>query len=1019
MSLTIRLFGHLEVTHNSTPIARRLEPRAQRLLVYLLTHLEARLTRETVAFILWPDNLEKEALGRFRRALNELRAALPHTPQVEWIIAARNELRWNSRAPYWLDIEEFEKRVRQVSPAGLHDAVALYRGDLLPEMDDEWLAVEREHLRQMQIDALHQLVSHHRALSEYQAAVDLAQQILVLDPLAESAYRELISLHYLADDRASALAEYEHLRSTLRDELGAEPMAETQALAAIITQGAPLPRADVVTPGPTPSPAAVQVLPKAIGREIEMAELGALWESAAMGHGRLIIISGEAGVGKSHLALTFGNAARNRAGLMLVGHCYEFERALPYQAIIESLRSATNLLRHVDLAPSHRAELARLAPDLVGAAGSPLVGGAAQEGDLRDQLFEALLQAFLALARHQPVLLLLEDVHWASGSTLDWLTYIALRLGESPLLVTITHRLGEVTAEHALARLRRRFARLGAIASLSLTPLSRAAHRELVAVLSGLAEKRANAVADRLFAETAGNPFFLQELVRALIEGGQIIMRDGRWSGSFVASAPEAVVPLPDALRETINARVQRLVETSQNFLKAAAVAGRVFEFPIIHRAAGWSEELALAALEDVLAREFIRRSEAEGTFAFVHHLVQEAIYAHMNDPRRMYWHRRIAEATAALRPGDFESLAYHFAAAGERVQAIEYSCRAARRAQTVYAYEEAAKYLNTALTLLKPGEQPETRLALLEELADAHSLIGEGARAIREYQEVLNLWETLRHADKMLAIRLHRKIVQSISQMKLQADFERFEAALQVSTASWANLATWLKLMEGEPPHPEMVRLHTALSLDAWITRSSPDWDAAERYARAAVDMAELLDEPVALSAALKALVNVYYGRGLLRERVEVSLRRLALSRDPRFADLRERVDILLEAGDALVDVGEFAQAIPYLLEAERLASQIQVLDQQANAINLQAKSWFRLDRWDDVLKIEERWRVLQRRYPRKRVGPFCFEAALSSSAYALRGDLEQARALRDESHAIMVAVSGPPEEWQRNQYY
>ncbi len=230
MSLAIRLFGHLEVTHNSTPIAHRIEPRAQRLLVYLLMHREARLTRETVAFILWPDGLEREALGRFRRALNELRAALPHTPQVEWIIAARNELRWNSGAPYWLDIEEFEQRVRQAGPASLHDAIALYRGDLLPEMDDEWLMVERERLRQTQIDALSQLVSHHRALSEYQAAVDLAQQILVLDPLAESAYRELMSLHYLAGDRAAALAEYERLRATLRDELGAEPMAETKAL---------------------------------------------------------------------------------------------------------------------------------------------------------------------------------------------------------------------------------------------------------------------------------------------------------------------------------------------------------------------------------------------------------------------------------------------------------------------------------------------------------------------------------------------------------------------------------------------------------------------------------------------------------------------------------------------------------------------------------------------------------------------------------------------------------------------
>ena len=197
------------------------------------------------------------------------------------------------------------------------------------------------------------------------------------------------------------------------------------------------------------------------------------------------------------------------------------------------------------------------------------------------------------------------------------------------------------------------------------------------------------------------------------------------------------------------------------------------------------------------------------------------------------------------------------------------------------------------------------------------------------------------------------------------------------------------------------------------------PDWDAAQRFAQAAVDMAEKLNSPVDLSQALGALANVLEGSSRLREHVQVAQRRLAICRTPQFNDVRESMEAVRGAGSALIYVGEYEQALPYLQEAEALATRARAVDQQVTALGLQCQCWLRLDRWDDVLATEERWRELERRYPRERIGETCFFAALSASVYALRGDLERANAYRKESYDYMVSMSGPPEQWQRNQFY
>ncbi len=215
------------------------------------------------------------------------------------------------------------------------------------------------------------------------------------------------------------------------------------------------------------------------------------------------------------------------------------------------------------------------------------------------------------------------------------------------------------------------------------------------------------------------------------------------------------------------------------------------------------------------------------------------------------------------------------------------------------------------------------------------------------------------------------------------------------------------------------MVRALATLSFEAWRSRVPPDWERAQRFAQAAVDMAEELAEPVVLSRALGALCNVLDGQSLLRDHLQFALRRLEVSADPRADDPIERIDAISGAGMALMYVGEYERAIPQLQEAEALALKAQSIGQQTAAIGLQSQCAFRLDRWDDVLALEEKWRELERRYPRQRVGPTCFNAAMSGSVYALRGDFERSKAYGKESVDYMVSMSGSPEIWQRNQFY
>jgi tetratricopeptide (TPR) repeat protein len=362
-----------------------------------------------------------------------------------------------------------------------------------------------------------------------------------------------------------------------------------------------------------------------------------------------------------------------------------------------------------------------------------------------------------------------------------------------------------------------------------------------------------------------------------------------------------------------------------------------------------------------------------EVEYRFRNPLTQQVAYQSILLKQRREFHRRVAERMEQLYPDRLDEhsslLEYHFAASDRRDKSIEYARRAARRAVNLYTYDDAVRHLRAALERI-PKPPPDLRLKahVLEELADVY-------RLLRDFEQAITLcWQAIEIAnsmqDRTMSVRLHRKIIELVTEAKWSVDAETYRRVSELREISLSDLADQLAAFEQQPPHAETVRLFAALSMDAWRNRRPPDWDAAQRYAQVAVDMAERLDDRPLLSHALGALASALDGRSLLREHLAVALRRSEITREPEFDDLREHLDALRGLGAALMYVGEYEQALPLLQEAEGIAVRVQAADQQANTLGLQAQCRFRLDRWDEVLETELRWRELERHYPRERVG-------------------------------------------------
>ncbi len=700
--LRLHFLGQFRLFHDAHPLRFTAPPKTLPLLAFLLLHSDRPVERDTLAFTLWPDETEKNARANVRRHLHHLTRSLPPASRgAPWLALDAETARWNPDSDYWLDVAEFKRLSTQAHR--LADAVALYSGDLLENVYDDWLFNPREQLRTLFFSDLNQLILRCRSERDYSRALEYAGHLLAHDPLREDTVRQLMALRYETGDRAGALREYEQFARRLRQELAVEPMPETMALYDSIVRNARLATETPLIPvADAPSPSTRIALPF-VGRDAEMEQLRAAWNRAERQHGGMVLIAGESGIGKTRLVSELALLAEAHGGRVLWGNATS--PAMPYEAITEALRSALPLVAALEMEPLWLAAVASLVPELrTRVPNLPTLVTLNPERE-RARLFESLARCLEALSQPRPLLLLLDDLHWAGSATLAWLEFAASRLAPLPALIVGTYREEEASRDHPLRTTRRRLQKANLVTHLALGRLDAASVHQI-------AERCAPELGETLYAMSEGNPFFVNELIRDWIESGK------------TATGPQ----VPGSVETTITARFARLSPSAQTCAEVASVIGTSFDTDLVREVAGWSEAQTLDAFDELLDHHVMRETSGRRRFdyAFTHHLIQSTIYATIPEDLRARRHRRAArvlEELAAQGEAFAGELALHLDRGGDVTRAAEQYGRAAHHALAVYADAEALGHIQRALEL---AEAPQLRADLVGLLETIHARRGE-----------------------------------------------------------------------------------------------------------------------------------------------------------------------------------------------------------------------------------------------------------------------------------------------------
>jgi ABC-type oligopeptide transport system substrate-binding subunit/DNA-binding SARP family transcriptional activator/tetratricopeptide (TPR) repeat protein len=769
LALRVYLLGPLDLRVGDRRLPKPPTAKSQSLLAYLICHRRSPQSRDLLAGLFWGDRSERKARRSLTTALWHIRRCLPGD---QLMLSDVQTVQISPTASLWLDVTHFEAALARPDLASLEAAVTLYRGDFMEAFYDDWVLNERYRLETLYTEALAHLMASLEEQRDHTRALTIARRLLLHDPLREDAHRLAMRTLCRLGQRNAALDHYRSCRQLITRELGVEPMPETSALYDAIVAG----QVQVEEPQPKGlalsqteaheaaaqisqsawSPLDPVLRPPLVGRETDLAALQACYAAACSGKGSLVLIRGEAGVGKTRLVDAWSTRLRWEGVRVLWGRCYEFERLLPYQPIAEALQGVLSTTAPENLAKLPAwitAVLARLVPGLPGNLQDSATGSESVLDQAPSHLFEAVARFLIALTPEAGLLLILDDLHWATESTLQLVHYLVRRLVGQRLLIVGTLRPEALTPQHPHAAFEQELRHDGFATSLDLQGLSREAVVALVAELSGRGQSSAP-LAYRLYDETRGNAFFLVETLKALIEEGLIRREAGEWHADF-ASVSRANVPLPGGVREAIQARVDRCEHGARQVLQAAAVLGREFDLDLLSAVSNRDEEACLEALDALLRRRLVDEgSGAMGRdFAFHHHKIQEVVYAHIPLRHRQHLHAQAAAAIEARSAYDWEAaageLAHHWDHAGLddaecAAKATQYLLLAGDQARVIYAHAEALAYYTRALDLQKAWHADEQAARTLMKLALVHHTRFDFEAARQAFEAGFEQWQQL-----------------------------------------------------------------------------------------------------------------------------------------------------------------------------------------------------------------------------------------------------------------------------------
>jgi class 3 adenylate cyclase/tetratricopeptide (TPR) repeat protein len=654
------------------------------------------------------------------------------------------------------------------------------------------------------------------------------------------------------------------------------------------------------------------------GRQAELDQFAEVWRRVAEGTRSVIFIAGEPGIGKTRLAAETARRVHAGGATVLYGRCDE-ELGVPFQPFVEAVEyfvahsPADGLRMRLG---RHPGELVRLLPALAAKVDDlpPLLHSDPETESYR--LFDAVAAWLAAAAAERPLLLVLDDLHWAAKPTLLLFKHIvrsaelsgpAVPAARPRLLIIGTHRDTEVGRAHPLTDLLADLRRDTGVERMPLRGLDEAGVEAFVTVASGQADATAQQVAHAVWAETEGNPFFIGEVLRHLVESHAVFQRDGRW----VTAGDGTAIGIPEGVRDVIGRRLSRLPAAANDVLSVAAVIGRDFDVGVLAAVSGVDEDVVLSVLEAATAARLIDETGVN-TYRFAHALVRSTLSDALSASRRVRLHRRIGEAIEARHPHDVTALAYHFAQAaadGDGAKGVEYASRAADEAVERLAHDQAVFFYQQALDLLDalaPTSEPRVaqRCELLIRLGDAQRRAGDPAYRPTLLQAA-QLAQDLNDTGRLV----HAALANDRGWISAQGavDVERV-AVLEAALAS-------------VDPADSAQRARLLARLAAEITFSG-DRERLRALADQALQMARRVGEAATLAHVLNTHFPTVQAPDTLTERLANTAEHLLLAE--QLGDPLIRFHAALNRAVACLEAGDIAAVDQYLDSGARLADEL-----------------------------------------------------------------------------------------------
>lgn len=741
-----------------------------------------------------------------------------------------------------------------------------------------------------------------------------------------------------------------------------------------------------------------------VGREGELSALGVWLDDVAAGHGGTTILAGAGGVGKTRLVAEATARAARDGATVAIGRAYPVETGVPYAVFADALTPMLRAMTPATLAVLTRGDAAMLAnicPAFTTAGAAP--GTRETGGDMKARLLWSFAQFLGQLAAQRPLVLVLENLQWADSSSLELLHFVARQIGGDRVALLCTYNESELDANPALRTTEQSLLSLGAARLIRLDPLSADALHVLVRETFHADALSARALAGRLVSWTRGNPFFVEEILKALVSSGALHRSGSSWNGW------EAELPgLPRSIRDAVAARVNRLGPTARTAANLAAVIGTRTSYDALVAVTGLAEIEVLAALDELRAHDVLaEEAEAGGgvSYEFTHPLVRDVLYGELGIARGRLLHATVAEALEMLYGGDADrhadELAYHFARAETRGlagKAVRYLAAAGRDALARHANREAAAYLSAALEQHDRAHDagvladsvsidPAT---LVEDLAQTRQRLG-------DYDAATALWARARaiaaeggHTARLAAIE-RRMGLASYWSGRYEDALAHFDIALDAAATV------------GDDSLFARVRVAKAMTLQALGQR-----DAARDEVAAALCVAERLGDAAVLARVHRASLLLHIFIGPAERAHDDGLRAIA------HAEAAGERGVAWSAHWAMAMVGGLSgrsgTMARHLAESERLADELgsPVLRCWTAEIAIEYASG--TGDWDAGLALAERTIPLARALRQRLLLPRLLVWA--AMIHLRRGAIERAKEYLDEAWQLSGgdAADRPP---------